>query len=102
MQTIREFFDHAFAVLGPFFPGLNMLDDLPADVPVGDNHLAIDGTHDPSAGLFENRHHAVEQAIHCGRPCRNALSLRGHAYSFSSIQHRSAGFTPTGASTRFR
>jgi hypothetical protein len=77
--------DHRLAVLGPVLATLHALDDLPPDVPVGEDHLAVHRPDDARAGVLEDGDDALEEGVGVwrrdgrdggGRAMRSALAGR--------------------------
>jgi hypothetical protein len=77
LKMLRQLLDDLLAVLGAGLPALHVLDDLAADVPVRQHHLAVDGADDASARLLDDRHYALDERGEIARPCeRRRLSPR--------------------------
>jgi hypothetical protein len=53
--------DELFPVVGTMITCLQVLHDLPADVPVGEHHLAVHRTNDSSPGIIENGDDPLER-----------------------------------------
>lgn len=69
-QLLRQCLDQRAAVLSPLGAALQSFDDLPADVPVGQQHLAIDTADHAPARVIEDRCDPSEKAIHRRRQAR--------------------------------
>src|SRR5260221_3373740 len=55
--------DPRLAVLGPVLATLHALDDLPPDVPVGEDHLAVHRPDDARAGVLEDGDDGLEEGV---------------------------------------
>lgn len=67
-QLLRQALDHLLSVLGPRLATLHVVDDLAADVPVREQHLAVDGPDDACARVLDDRRHALDERGEAGTP----------------------------------
>lgn len=69
-QLLRQCLDQRATILSPLGAALQSFDDLPADVPVGQQHLAIDTADHAPARVVEDRCYPGEKATHRSRQAR--------------------------------